>query len=105
MFRIYRTISNILIEMFDPFETEFIRNLIILVYPNDPIGRRRIVAISIFQIILTYHNNKWRYHPTVRIDTLDYNNSFPIVKLYSFNFLTPVIQRYNKSRYNLVYKK
>ncbi len=91
--------------MFDPFETEFIRSPIILVCPNNPIGRIRVITISIFQMILTYYNDKWRHHPTIRIDVLDYNDPFPIAKLYSFNFPTPVIQHYNKDKRNLAYKK
>ncbi len=56
-------------------------------------------------MILTYYNNKWQHRPTIRIDILNYNDLFSIVKLYSFNFLTPVIRCYNKGGYNLVYKK
>ena len=91
--------------MFDSFEIEFIRNPIILVCSNDPIGRIKVIAISIFQIILICHNNKWRHRPTIRIDALDYNNPFPIARLYGFSFLTPVVRRYNKSGYNLAHKK
>ncbi len=56
-------------------------------------------------MVLTYYNDKWRHRPTIRINILDYNNLFPIVKLYSFNFLTPVIRRHNKDGYNLAHKK
>ena len=105
MFYIYYTTSNILIEILDPFKTKFIRNPTILVCSNNPIGQIEIVAISIFQIILSYYNNKWRYCPTIRIDTLNYNNPFPIVKLYGFNFPTPVVQHHNKDECNLAYKK
>ncbi len=68
------------------FETEFIYNLVILVYPNDLIGRRRVIAISIFEMVLTYYNDKWKYRPIIRINILNYNDPFPIIKLYSFNF-------------------
>ncbi len=105
MFYIYRTTSDILIEVFNLFETEFIYSLIILVYSNDLIGRIKVVAILIFQMILVYYNNKWRYRLTTKIDTLDYNNLFSIAKLYSFNFFIPVIRHYNKDKYNLTYKK
>ncbi len=94
-----------MIEIFDPFETEFIYSPIILVCPNDLIGRIKVVAISIFQMILACYNNKWRYRPTIRIDVLDYSDLFPIVKLYSFNFLTPIVQHYNKDRCDLAYEK
>ncbi len=105
MFYIYHTISDILIEMFDLFKTEFIYNLTILVYLNNLIGQAKVVAISIFQMILAYYNNKWQYRPTIKIDVLDYNNPFLITKLYSFNFFISVVQHYNKDRYNLTYKK
>jgi len=94
-----------LIEIFNPFEIEFIRSPIIFVYFNNPIGQIRIVVISILQIILAYYNDKWRYRSIIKIDTLNHNNLFPIVKLYSFNFLTPIVQHYNKDGYNLTYKK
>ncbi len=94
-----------LIEMFDLFETEFIHNSIILVCLNNLIGRVGVVAISIFQMILTCYNDKWRHHPTTRIDVLDYSDLFPIARLYGFSFLTPVIQCHNKDGYDLVYKK
>ena len=94
-----------MIEVFDLFKTEFIRSPIILVCPNNPIGRIRVITISIFQMILTYYNDKWRYYPAARIDILNYSKLFSIVKLYSFSFLTPMVRRYNKSRYNLAYKK
>ena len=94
-----------MIEILNLFETEFIRNPTILVYLNNSIERIRIIAILIFQMILAYHNNKWRYRSIIRIDILDYNNPFSIVKLYSFNFPTPIIQRYNKSGYDLIYEK
>ena len=105
MFYIYRTISNILIEIFNLFETEFIYNLIIFVYSNDLIGRIKVITISIFQMILTCYNNKWRHCPTIKINVLDYNNLFLIIRLYSFNFFTLVVQYYNKSGRDLVYKK
>ncbi len=105
MFYIYYITSIILIEIFDPFETEFICNPIILVCLNDLFGRKKVVAILIFQMILTYNNNKWRYRPTVRINTLNYNNLFLIARLYNFNFLISIVRCYNKSGYNLVYKK
>ncbi len=91
--------------MFDPFETEFIHSPTILVCPNDPIGRIGVIAISILQMILTYYNDKWRYRLTIKIDTLNYNDPFPIAKLYNFNFPMPVIQCYNKSGCNLAHKK
>ncbi len=56
-------------------------------------------------MILICYNNKWRYCSTIRIDILDYNDLFPITKLYNFNFSTPVVQRYNKDGYDLAYKK
>ena len=91
--------------MLDPFETEFIRSPTILVYPNNLIERARVVTISILQIILACYNDKWRHRPTIRIDTLDHSDLFPIARLYSFNFSTPVVRRYNKDRYNLAYEK
>src|SRR6266699_1318949 len=105
MFYIYCMISIMLIEMFNLFEIEFIYNLAIFVYFNDLIGRKKVVAISIFEIVLTYYNNKWRHCPTIRIYILDHSNLFSIVKLYNFNFLTPVVRRYNKDGYDLAYKK
>ncbi len=56
-------------------------------------------------MVLTCYNDKWKYCLTIRIDILDHNNPFPIIKLYNFNFFTPVIEYYNKNGYNLVYKK
>src|SRR6266699_1638043 len=56
-------------------------------------------------MILTYYNDKWRYRPTIRIDVLNYSDPFPITRLYNFNFFTPIVQYYNKSGYNLAYKK
>jgi len=56
-------------------------------------------------MILTYYNNKWKHYPIIKIDILDYNDLFLFAKLYSFNFLTPVVQYYNKGRYDLAYKK
>ncbi len=56
-------------------------------------------------MILIYYNDKWQYHPTARINTLDYNDPFLIVKLYSFNFPIFIIQHYNKDKYDLIYKK
>jgi len=94
-----------LIEIFDLFEIEFICSLVILVCFNDLIERRGVVTILIFEIVLICYNNKWRHRSTIRIDVLDYNNLFSIIKLYIFNLFTPVIQHYNKSGYNLVYKK
>ena len=91
--------------MFDLFETEFIRNPIILACLNDSIGRKKIVAIPIFKMVLICYNDKQRHRPTTRIDALDYNDPFPIAKLYSFNFFTPVVRCYNKDRCNLAYKK
>ncbi len=91
--------------MFDLFKTEFIYNLTILVYLNDSIGQIRIIAISILQMILTCHNDKWRYRSTIRIDVLNYNNLFPIARLYSFSFLIPVVRYYNKDGCNLAYEK
>ncbi len=41
----------------------------------------------------------------MRIDILDYNDPFPIIKLYNFNFFILVVQYYNKDGYNLAYKK
>ncbi len=56
-------------------------------------------------MILAYYNDKWRYYPTVRINILDYSDPFPIVRLYNFSFFIFIVRRYNKSRYDLVYKK
>ena len=56
-------------------------------------------------MILVYYNNKWRYCPTIRIDVLNYNDLFSIVKLYGFSFLMSIVRCYNKSGYNLAYKK
>ncbi len=56
-------------------------------------------------MVLTYYNNKWKYCSTIRINVLNYNDLFSIAKLYSFNFLTPIVQYYNKDRCNLAYKK
>ncbi len=56
-------------------------------------------------MILICYNNKWQYRLTTKIDTLDYNDLFPIIRLYSFNFPIPVVQRYNKDGYDLAYKK
>src|SRR6266699_2890790 len=94
-----------LIEMFDLFEIEFIRNPTILICSNNLIGQKKIVAISIFKIVLTYYNNKWRHRPTTKIDTLDHNDLFPIARLHNFNFPIPIVQHYNKGRCDLVYKK
>jgi len=47
-----------LIEVFDPFEIEFIRSPVIFVCPNDPIGWKKVVAIPIFKMVLTYYNDK-----------------------------------------------
>ena len=105
MFYICCTISSILIEVFDSFETEFIYNPTIFVCFNDLIGWVKIVTILIFQMILAYYNDKWRYRLIIRIDILDYNNLFLIARLYSFSFLTPVVRCYNKSRYDLAYEK
>src|SRR6266566_1143205 len=105
MFYACCTISDILIEVFDLFETEFIRSPIILVCFNDLIGQAEIIAILIFQMILAYYNNKWRYRSIIRIDILDYNDLFSIARLYSFNFPILVVQRYNKGGRNLAYKK
>ncbi len=91
--------------MFNPFETEFIYNLIILVYSNDPIGWIRVVVISILQIILIYHNDKWQYRLIIKIDILNYSNLFPIARLYSFSFLISIVRCYNKGRCNLAYEK
>ena len=77
--------------MFNLFETEFICNSTILVCPNDLIGQIEVVIIPILQMILTYYNNKWQYRPITRIDILNYNNPFPIAKLYNFNFPTFII--------------
>src|SRR6266566_4665992 len=105
MFYTCCTTSDILIEMFDPFEIEFIHNSTILVYLNDLIERIKVVVILIFQMILIYYNNKWQYYLTIKIDTLDHNDPFSITKLYNFNFFISNIQRYNKSRCNLAYEK
>ena len=105
MFHVYHTTFDILIEMFDLFEIEFIYSLIILVCLNDPIGWVRIITISIFQIILTYYNNKWRHRLIIRIDVLDYNDPFPITRLYNFNFPTLIVRYYNKGGYDLAYEK
>src|SRR6266566_6616864 len=91
--------------MFDPFETEFIYSSTILVCFNNPIGQKKIIMISIFEIILIYYNNKWRHRSTIRINILDYNDLFLIIKLHNFNFPISVVQYYNKDRYNLTYKK
>ncbi len=56
-------------------------------------------------MILAYHNDKWQHRPTTKINTLDYNDPFPIAKLYGFNFPIPVVQHHNKSGYNLAYEK
>ncbi len=56
-------------------------------------------------MILACYNDKWRYRPIIRINTLDHSNLFPIVKLYSFSFFMPIIQYYNKGGCNLAYKK
>jgi len=94
-----------LIEMFDPFETEFICSPVILVYPNDLVGWRKVVAISIFEMVLIYYNNKWRYRLTIRIDVLDYSDLFLIARLYGFSFFTPIIRCYNKGGCDLAYEK
>ncbi len=94
-----------MIKIFNLFETEFIYNPIILVYLNDPIGQIEIVAILIFQMILACYNDKWRYYLTIKIDVLDHSDLFPIVRLYNFSFLIPIVRHYNKDRYNLAYKK
>src|SRR6266699_3397660 len=91
--------------MFNLFETEFICSLIIFVYFNNPIGRKKVVIISIFKMVLIYYNNKWRYRPITRIDALNHSDLFPIVRLYNFNFPISIIQCYNKCGYNLAYKK
>ena len=91
--------------MFDLFETEFIHNPTILVCLNNSIGRRKIIIISIFKMILTYYNNKWKYRPTIKINVLDHSDPFPITKLHNFNFLIPVVRCYNKDGYDLAYKK
>ena len=56
-------------------------------------------------MVLTCYNNKWWYRSIIRIDVLDYNDPFPIVRLYGFNFLILIVQHYNKGGYNLAYKK
>ena len=91
--------------MFDLFETKFIRSPTILAYFNNPIGQRRVITISIFKMVLTYYNNKWKYRPTTRIDTLNHSDPFSITRLYNFNFLILIVRRYNKDGYNLAYKK
>ena len=91
--------------MFDPFETEFIRSPTILVCPNDPIGRIRVVAILILQMILACYNDKWRHRLTTRIDALNHSDLFPIARLYSFSFPMPVVQCYNKDGYDLAHEK
>ncbi len=91
--------------MFNLFETEIIYSPTILIYPNNLIGQIKVIAISIFQMILVCYNNKWRYRPIIRIDALDYNNLFSIARLYSFSFFTPVVRHYNKNKCDLAYKK
>src|SRR6266566_4781319 len=105
MFYIYCIISIVLIEVFDLFETEFICSLTIFVYSNDLIGWRGVVVISIFEMVLICYNNKWKYCSIIRINVLDYNDLFLIVKLYSFSFFMSVVRRYNKGGYDLVYCK
>src|SRR6266699_241794 len=105
MFHVYYTTSNILIEIFNLFEIEFIYSPTILICSNDPIRRIRIITISILQMILTYYNDKWRHRPTIKIDILNHNNPFSIAKLYSFNFSISIVQCYNKGGYDLAYKK
>ncbi len=56
-------------------------------------------------MILICYNNKWRYCLTIKIDILDYNDLFPIARLYSFSFFILVVQYYNKGGCNLIYKK
>ena len=56
-------------------------------------------------MVLTYYNDKWKHRPTTRINILDYNDPFLIVRLYNFNFLIPIVRYYNKNEYNLTYKK
>ncbi len=56
-------------------------------------------------MILTYYNNKWRYHLITRINILNYSDPFPIIRLYNFNYFIPVVQYYNKGGYDLAYKK
>jgi len=56
-------------------------------------------------MVLTYYNNKWRYRPTTRIDTLDHSDPFLIARLYGFSFLMPVVRYYNKGGCNLAYEK
>jgi len=58
MFYICRMIFAVLIEIFDLFKTEFIYSSIIFVCPNDPVGQREVVVIPIFEIVLTYYNDK-----------------------------------------------
>ncbi len=91
--------------MFDPFETKFICSPIIFVCSNDSIRRIEVITISIFQMILIYYNDKWQYCPTTKIDVLNHNDLFPIVRLHNFNFFISVIQCYNKGECNLAYKK
>src|SRR6266566_5655012 len=105
MFYIYYTVSNILVKIFDLFEIEFIRNPIIFIYFNNSIGRKDVIIILILQMILAYYNNKWQYYLTARIDVLNYNDLFPIAKLYSFSFFIFIVRRYNKDGYNLAYEK
>ncbi len=94
-----------MIEVFDLFETEFIRSSTIFVCSNNLFGWKGVVTISIFQMILIYDNDKWRYCLTARINVLDYNDPFPIAKLYSFSFLTFIVRCHNKDGCDLTYKK
>ncbi len=56
-------------------------------------------------MVLTCYNNKWKYYPTIRINVLNYNNPFSIVKLHGFNFPMSIVRCYNKGKYDLAYKK
>src|SRR6266566_6970604 len=105
MFHTYCTTSIVLIEIFNLFETEFIRSPTILVCPSNLFKWKKVIVILILQIILIYDNDKWQYRLTVKINILDYNDPFSIARLYGFSFPMSIVRYHNKDGYDLAYEK
>ena len=83
--------------MFNLFETEFIRSPAILVCFNSLVGRRKVVAISIFEIVLPYYNKNGYYlahKKTYLIEILD-------IGLYNIIFGNYILEKSKSNPNNL----
>src|ERR1700716_916649 len=84
-----------LLEMPNPIYTLLICCLTVFSNSDNPVGWKSTILIPRCKMVFPCNNYKWRNTPPLRIDTLDYCNTFSIPWLYFFCVCTSVRACYN----------